>query len=339
MSAVGGTSAHPRTTGKLPGIGVLGCADIALRRVLPAIARSTMANLVAVASRDSHRASDVAHRFACSAMSYRELLRSDEIDLVYIPLPNHLHEEWVIRALDLGKHVLCEKPLGLSLDSVNRMLGAADRNGVLLVENLMYLQHPQHGRIREMLAAGSIGSVTGLTCCFTIPAPTPGSFRLNRQQGGGAFHDLNRYPLSTARFFLRGDICDIVSCDASWCDGMIMSMEATARTTADELFAFSIAFDRPYTCFYQISGTEGTLRLERAFTSPADHECLLHIRRNSKETIIHMPAHDHFRLTIDHVATLLDDSRHFSAEHERARALAHVAERFLLHARAVSRTS
>ena len=329
MPAVAGASTCAPPAAPTLGIGVLGCADIALRRFLPAVVQSERSRLVAIASRDVNKASAVAHRFACAAADYMELLRSDQVDLIYLPLPNHLHEEWAIKALDHGKHVLCEKPLGLSTDSVNRMLEAASRNGVLLYENLMYLHHPQHGRIREILATGGIGTVTGLHSVFTFPGPASGNFRLDPQQGGGAFHDLNRYPLSAARYFLRGDIGAIIRCHASWQEEMIISMEAEARTTENERFSFAIGFGQPYRSFYEINGTKGTLRLERAFTPPVDHECRMEFRCNGGDETILMQAHDHFRLTIDHVAELIAGGSDFSVEHERARALAHVADRFL----------
>ena len=333
MSAVAVGSACAPAARRLLGIGVLGCADIAVRRFLPAVIQSDRARLVAIASRDCRKASVVAHRYACATSDYRGLLHDEQVDLIYLPLPNHLHEEWVIKAADHGKHVLCEKPLGLSLDSVNRMVDAASRNGVLLYEDLMYLQHPQHGRIKEMLAAGRIGTVTGLHCVFTFPGPPPGTFRLDPHRGGGAFHDLNRYPLSAARFFLRGDVSDIIRCDAIRQDELIISMDSEARTTADERFTFSIAFGQPYHCFYEISGTRGTLRLDRAFTPPADHQCRLEIRGSGGDETMLLPAHDHFRLTIDHVAALIARGTGFSPEHERWRSLAGAADRFLQHAR------
>ena len=111
-------------------------------------------------------------------------------------------------------------------------------------------------------------------------------------------------------------------------------MEAEARTTADERFTFFIAFGQPYQCFYEISGTRGTLRLDRAFTPPADHQCRLEIRGNGGDEAVHLPAHDHFLLTIDHVAALIAGATGFFQEHERWRSLAGAAERFLQHAHA-----
>jgi NDP-hexose-3-ketoreductase len=326
--------ADSSSAGRPLNIGVLGCSEIAVRRFVPALLKSVHARLAAVASRDHAVAANYASNTGAMAMGYEEMLSSPSVDLIYIPLPNHLHEAWVIAALNHGKHVLCEKPLGLSPDSVDRMLEAANCNGVLLYENIMYLQHPQHRHIKELLAAGRVGTVTGLNCVFTIPGPPSGNFRLDPHQGGGAFHDLNRYPLSAAGYFLRGAIGDIIRCDACWQDGLVISLEAEARTTEDERFTFSIAFRQPYCSFYEISGTQGTLRLDRAFTPPADHHCLLEICGNDSSQTIRLSAHDHFQLTIDHVAALIASADDYAAEHEAARSLAYAAERFLLYAHA-----
>lgn len=317
---------------RLLGIGVLGGADIALRRFLPAVSASNRARLAAVASRDGDNASAIAHQYGCAATGYLELLQAEQVDLVYIPLPNHLHEKWILEALRHGKHVLCEKPLALDADSAERLFVAAGASGLLLFENIMYLRHPQHDHVKELLAAGRIGTVTGLNCVFTIPGLAPGNFRLEPQQGGGAFHDLNRYPLSAARYFLRGDIREIVRCDATWQDDLLTSMEAEAYTRGGEHFTFTIAFGQPYRSFFEITGTKGTLRLDRAFTSPADHGCRLDISCSGDVETIIMPAHDHFLLTIDHVAALISGGSDFSAEHEQWRSLARTADRFLQHA-------
>lgn len=321
------------------GIGVLGCADIAVRRFLPALLASGKARLIALAGRDNRTTSHLARQYQSAAMSYRELLHAEQVDLVYLPLPNHLHEEWALEALKQGKHVLCEKPLALDSGSVERILAKAEEAGLLVFENIMYLQHPQHRLIKKMLTDGTVGAITGLNCVFTIPAPAAGNFRLDPQQGGGAFHDLNRYPLSAARFFLKSDLAEIVHCDATWKNGMVESMNAEAITATGEQFTFSIAFGQPYRSFYEILGTQGSLRLERGFTPPSDHACRLEICGHDGNETILMPAHDHFLLTIDHIAALIANGSDYSVAHEHARSLARMADRFLQQAGAQERPS
>jgi hypothetical protein len=149
---------------------------------------------------------------------------------------------------------------------------------------------------------------------------------------------LNRYPLSAARYFLRGDIREIVRCDSIWQDDLLTSMEAEAHTMAGERFTFTIAFGQPYRSFYEISGTKGFLRLERAFTTPANHECRLDICCPDSNESITMTAHDHFRMTIDRVAAIIADGD-FTSAHECERSLARTADRFLHLAHAQKRAS
>lgn len=321
------------------GIGVLGCADIAVRRFIPAVQASNKVRLVALSGRDECKTAQLARQYGCAAMGHRELLHMEQVDLIYLPLPNHLHEEWALQALEKGKHVLCEKPLALNAGSVERIVAKAETTGLLAFENIMYLQHPQHALIKKMISDGKIGTITGLNCVFTMPTPAAGNFRLDPHQGGGAFHDLNRYPLSAARFFLKGDLAEIVHCDATWKNGMIESMDAKAITVTGEQFTFSIAFGQPYRSFYEILGTLGTLRLERAFTPPSDHACRLEIHRHDGNETIFMPAHDHFLLTIDHIAALIAGGSDYSVEYEHASSLARMADRFLQQAGAQERPS
>lgn len=314
------------------GVGVLGCAGIALRRFLPALAASNLARLVAIASRDPARAAATAGRFGGCALGYADLLDRDEVELVYVPLPNHLHEPWVLAALERGKHVLCEKPLGLTPESVDRMISAAERRGRLLFENLMFLEHPQHRTVLEVARSGRIGEVLGLDCRFHIPGLPPDDFRLDPERGGGAFHDLNRYPLAAAGRLLEGRLERIERCDVAWRGRLDLSVDAEALTTVGERLSFSVSFERPYRCDYAVIGTDGVLRLERAFTPPPDHACRLQIEDASGVEVLRLPAADQFLATIDHVAALIATAGPYTAEHARSRTLADAASRF--HARA-----
>ena len=111
-------------------------------------------------------------------MTYQDLVCDPAVDLIYLSLPNHLHEEWSVRALEQGKHVICEKPLALSANSAMLMLEAAEKHGRLLYENLMYLQHPQHVAVKSLIASGRIGRVLSLHVEFAFPGPPIGDFRL-----------------------------------------------------------------------------------------------------------------------------------------------------------------
>lgn len=309
-------------------VGILGCSDIARRKFIPALLKSDQASLAALASRERDKGASVAPGLpVVSIMTYQELLCDPTIDLVYISLPNHLHEEWSIAALEHGKHVLCEKPLGLSAASVNRMLEAADRHGRLLFENLMYLQHPQHKMVKSLIAAGRIGRVLSLRSEFAFPGPVEGDFKLDPAMGGGAFHDMNRYPLSAAQFFLEGKSYRFVRGNAEVKEGLTISLQADSITGTEEVFSFLTAFGLSYRSFYEIIGERGTIRVERAYTTPADLENSISVTVDGRDESFVAPQGDHFLLTIDHVCNLIRSGQ-WGAEHMRTRALAELAGMF-----------
>jgi dTDP-3,4-didehydro-2,6-dideoxy-alpha-D-glucose 3-reductase len=311
--------------GNVVRVGILGCSDIARRKLVPALCRSETAVLAAVASREREKAAALAPGERYELLGYEELLCSPAVDLVYLSLPNHLHEEWTIRALEQGKHVICEKPLGLTADSVERMLRAAEQRNLLLYENLMYLHHPQHAAVKELLATGRLGRITALRSVFGFPFPQEGNFRLVPAMGGGAFHDLARYPLGTALHFLQGDISRFRGVALAR-DGLNVAMHGVAATSAREIFTFSIAFGQQYESFYEIVGELGKVRVERAYTTPAELANRIEVTRGTRDESFTVAASDHFQLMIEHVCALAGNGEGVRAAHERSRRLARLAE-------------
>jgi predicted dehydrogenase len=314
-----------RTEPEKQRIGILGCSAIARRRFLPALQKARNASLSVIASRDIEKAKRCFPALTYDAADYDGLLASPDVDLVYISLPNHLHEAWVLRALEAGKHVICEKPLAPSLESAIRMTGYAEQKGLLLYENIMYLHHPQHRIIKTMIASGAIGRVRELRTVFSFTLQDKEGFRTNAQQGGGAFLDLARYPLSAALFFLKGAQYRFNG-RAYFRSGLNVAMEANVLTERDERLIFSIGFEQPYECWYEIVGEKGTLRIDRAYTTPADLANPIQVVTVSGAISIAVPAADHFMLMLENVCDLILQERGFCAPYQDARRLALLAE-------------
>lgn len=308
-------------------VAILGCSDIARRKFLPALSRSGQARLAALGSRQAKSAASLAAAARVPLTTYEEIVRDPAIDLVYISLPNHLHETWSIRALEQGKHVLCEKPLGLDAASVRRMLEAADSCGRLLYENLMYLRHPQHAAVKALIEEGRIGRMLSLRSEFAFPGPADGDFRLDPAMGGGAFHDMNRYPLSAALYFLSGKSHRFIRGDAQVREGLNLSLRAESLTDAGEEFSFQVAFGQSYRSFYQISGELGVIRVERAYTTPAEMENRIYVTVDGRDDSFSVPPDDHFLGAIMHVCNLVRGGR-WDMEHDRSRRLAALADMF-----------
>ena len=178
--------------------GVLGVAAIATSRFIPAMNGATSARLVAIASRDAGKARAVADEFGVPRHfgSYDDLIHDPEIEALYIPVPNHLHVHWSVRALEAGKHVLCEKPLCLSAADVVTLQAARDRSGRHIEEAFSYRNHPQWTRIGELLASGAIGTPRAVQCTLAKQFLDPHDIRNNPEQGGGALYDLGSYTIS-----------------------------------------------------------------------------------------------------------------------------------------------
>jgi D-xylose 1-dehydrogenase (NADP+, D-xylono-1,5-lactone-forming) len=246
--------------------GLLSTANIN-RRLIPAIRASRRGELVAVASRTQERAGayardwDIPHAFG----SYEALLTSGAVDAVYISLPNHLHAEWSIRALEHGLHVLCEKPLAISLPEVDAMIAAAARTGMVLAEAFMYRHHPQTKLAGDWVASARLGDITMVRGAFHFPVLNRNNVRLVSEWGGGSLWDVGVYPLSFAQYVMGGP------------PERVAGDQWLGETGVDELFAGQLyyeggrmaqiasSFRTPLHTEVEIFGTAGTLVLSRPF--------------------------------------------------------------------------
>ena len=185
--------------------GVLSTAGIGTRHVIPAMQRGRYSRVTAIASRDRARAERVAAEFgiATAHASYDDLLADPDVDAVYIPLPNHLHVPWSMRALDAGKHVLCEKPIGLRTAEAETLArAAAERPHLKVMEAFMYRFHPQWQRARQIVDTGTIGEVRAVHTWFAYFNNDARNIRNQKDAGGGALMDIGCYGISIARFIL-----------------------------------------------------------------------------------------------------------------------------------------
>ncbi|MGO9232047.1 MAG: Gfo/Idh/MocA family protein [Bryobacteraceae bacterium] len=181
--------------------GVLGVANIAVKKVIPAMQRSESCEVTGIASRELARAQHAARELGIPKAygSYEELLADPEIDAVYNPLPNHLHVPWSVRAAEAGKHVLCEKPVAMSAAETLKLIAARDRTGVVVGEAFMVRTHPQWTRLIELVRGGRIGELRSGLSSFCYFNRDPKNVRSVRAWGGGALLDIGCYPIKTSR--------------------------------------------------------------------------------------------------------------------------------------------
>lgn len=230
--------------------GILSTATIATGKVIPGMRRAARTEISAIASRNEALARSWADRFGIPTAygSYESLLADPDVDAVYIPLPNHLHKEWSIRAARAGKHVLCEKPLALTAADAEEMMAAAESSGVVLMEAFMYRHHPSWVAVRDIVASGRIGRVTTIQSWFSYYNNDATNIRNILDFGGGALYDIGCYCINLSRMLFGGepvrvtsaisrdpsDGTDILTSAILEFDGGIASFTCSTRTEPDQ---------------------------------------------------------------------------------------------------------
>ncbi|MFF4208714.1 Gfo/Idh/MocA family protein [Streptomyces sp. NPDC001796] len=268
-------------SGPVVRLGLMGCADIALRRVLPAVARLPRLSLTAVASRDRERAERVTAVFGGRAVAdYEQLLDREDVDAVYVPLPTGLHAEWVGRALAAGKHVLAEKPLTTDPAATEALVTQARAAGLVLHENFMFLHHRRQHRVRALLDSGAIGELRSFSAAFAIPPRDRSDIRYQAALGGGARLDVGAYPVRAALYFLGPGTRVVGSALRHEEDpGVDVAGGALVNRPDGVVGQLVFGLDHAYTSRYELLGTEGRITVDRAFTPPADHTPVVRLER------------------------------------------------------------
>ncbi len=272
-------------------LGVLGCADIA-RRVIPAANRVPGVRVVAIGSRDHRRAAGYAARYDADPVDgYQAVLDRDDIDAVYVPLPSGLHAQWVERALRAGRHVLAEKPLTTAYSDTLALTKLAADRSLVLRENFLFVHHDQHRAVAALVADGAIGELRMIQATFTIPARPADDIRYVPELGGGALLDNGAYPVRVSRLFL-GD--DLTVAGASLSHGRGVDLGGTAVLHRADGVSAQLAFglDHSYLCEYQLIGSTGRIRVERAFTPPADFTPSVLLHRGTDVRSVPLAAQD-----------------------------------------------
>ena len=262
--------------------GILSTADIGMKTVTPAIQQAENSRVVAIASRDGGRAARAAAQLdiPTSYGSYEELLADPDIDVVYIPLPNDLHAEWVVNAAEAGKHVLCEKPLALNAAQAEEMAVACAGAGVNLGEAFMYRHHPKWAEVIRLVREGAIGDLLAVQSWFSYYNDDPHNIRNRPENGGGAVMDIGCYNINVSRMLF---------------DDEPTSISATVRrdptmgidTLTSAVLEFPGGGQATFTCSIRaeddqrvhIVGTSGRIDVEIPFNSPPDRQTRIFVTK------------------------------------------------------------
>jgi predicted dehydrogenase len=282
--------------------GIISTANIGVRKVIPAMQQGEFCEIVAIASRDLAKARAAAEQLGIARAygSYEELLADPDIDAIYNPLPNHLHVEWSIKALEAGKHVLCEKPLAPSVAEGELLLEAARQHPELKVmEAFMYRMHPQWQLARQMVREGKIGTLRTIQSFFSYYLDDPTNVRNIAAFGGGGMLDIGCYTISLARFIFEAEPQRVL--------GIV---ERDERFQTDRLASAMLDFGSgtsTFTCSTQLAnyqrvnifGTQGRIEIEIPFNAPANESTRIFYQAGDTLSEIKLPACDQYTLQGD----------------------------------------
>lgn len=290
------------------------------RALIPPLRASRRNQLVAVASRTQESADNYAREWKISRAhgSYEALLADPEIDVVYISLPNHLHAPWTIKAVEAGKHVLCEKPLALNVEEVDAIQSAAGRHGRVVMEAFMYRHHAQTLKVQELVKSGSLGTLKLIRGSFSFVLSGEGDVRLDPAMGGGSIWDLGCYPISYARSVVGENPLEVFGWQVIGPTGIDATFVGQMRFDHDILAQFDSSFVIPFHAFMEIIGSEGTLNIPRPFKPEPDEK--IYLTRGEKTETIKIKGQELYIGEVENMADaiLLGQEPRISLEDSRA---------------------
>ena len=265
--------------------GVLGAASIAVRRAIPGMLKGEWCEIAAIASRDSEKAKRAAESLGIPKAygSYEELLADPSIEAIYNPLPNTLHVEWTARAAEAGKHVLCEKPIGVSAADAEKLIAARDGAGVKIEEAFMVRTHPRWVRTRELVRSGRIGELRVVSSFISYFNLDKANIRNSYERRGGALLDIGCYSVTLSRFLFGGEPVRVMG-----------SVERDPEMKTDRLTSAILEFPggrATFTCSTQVAynqrfsilGTTGKIEIERPLNPPTDEPTRILIDDNPSD--------------------------------------------------------
>ncbi|WP_010677928.1 Gfo/Idh/MocA family protein [Bacillus timonensis] len=267
--------------------GIMSTANIALTQIIPAINRASNATVLAIASRSEEMAQNIAREYEIPKFynRYEDLLADPEIDAVYIPLPNHIHKKWAILAAKAGKHILCEKPIALNVKEVEEIEKSCSKNKVFFMEAFMYQFHQQHKRVKDILKNGELGTIKLMRASFTYNmTDRKTNIRMKKGMGGGAIYDIGCYCIHSIRTMLNAEPVSVQTfAEIDSKSGVDVSAIVHMKLNNNVDALFDCGFNMTFRNEYEIVGSEGVLKVPRAFRPDTENgEGLLIIEKGDE---------------------------------------------------------
>jgi len=276
--------------------GVLGVSGFFTKKIVIPTAKSTLIQWAGIASRSLERSQKAAEIFNITQAygSYEELLADESIEAVYIPLPNHVHAEWIKKVADAGKHVLCEKPLALSAEEAQEAIEYAEAKGVKVMEAFMYRFHPQWQHVLELIRMKEIGTVQLVQTFFGYNNTDPSNIRNQSDKGGGALYDIGCYAVSASRFLLQAEPQRVLSLTTKHGDFKTDVLSSGTLDFGDARAQFTVATQTfPYQRV-MVHGSSGVISIEIPFNTPADVSAKVTVTTSVGTRVVELGAVDQY---------------------------------------------
>ncbi|MBT4842703.1 MAG: Gfo/Idh/MocA family oxidoreductase [Anaerolineae bacterium] len=279
------------------------------RALIKPIRASRRNELVAVASRTLEKAQTYADEWEIPRVfgSYEAMLADPDIDVIYNSLPNSMHAEWTIKAAEAGKHVLCEKPLAITVGEVDAILAAGEEAGVTIMEAFMYRHHPQNEKIKELINKGAIGELRLIRGSFSFNLDSPNNIRLDPALGGGSLWDIGCYPISFARMIADAEPIEAFGWQITGASGVDETFTGQLRFPDDLYLQLDCSFQTPYRVHMEIVGSENAIIVPQPY-KPGSKEKIF-LGDGNKKKKISMPGEGLYRGQVENMADVILDNK------------------------------
>ena len=281
--------------------GVLGVSNHFYKRIVLPLQKAKNCEVVAMASRNPIKSKEAAQEFDIPifALSYDELISSDEVDAIYIPLPNHLHSEWTIKALEAGKPVLCEKPLAMDAQEAKQMADLSIKLGVPLMEGFMYRFHPLWQHIRNIIRTNQIGQINAIHTIFSYNNPSPTNIRNIKEYGGGALMDIGCYAISVPRFLLGREPKKVMATMVKHPEFKTDMHTSALLDFGDVNASFFVSTGSEAFQKVEIIGSAGTITVPIPFNTYVDTPSTITVNTGQGERKVEFPTCDPYGIMFD----------------------------------------
>lgn len=294
-------------------VGILGYANIAQKYIINTINNHKDFYLYAIACSRKNILEEISSKHKCLVFdNYEDLIKNNQIDIVYIPLPNSLHYKWIKQALENGKHVLCEKSLTCSYQECEELCRIASNKNLLLMESFQFRFHDQNIFVQNQLKDNAIGDIRAVFAEFGFPPLDPGNIRYRKELGGGSLLDAGAYTVKILNYLFPLYSKKVLSSFLKVQNGVDIYGSASVLINNSFVANLNFGFDNCYKCSYELWGNKGSIKVDRAYTAPPNYVSKVHLTKDNLSKTVEFNNCNHFINMFNHIANLIQTKNYLN---------------------------